>query len=163
MPSILSISSYLAGSTSLLKNRGLSQDTINKLLALGIDVTSVHSETEAKIAIDKKTADTPIKETTEKKSNVSSRGEKLLTNIKTLAHQLGIQVKDNDKIEHIFTLVENRIEKLSEIGYNAGFNVFQSELERLKNIYKNLYTNDSDILSAMDLMSRVNSASFVTK
>ncbi len=163
MPSILSISSYLAGSVSLTKNRGLSQDTINKLIALGIDVTSVHSETEAKNAIDKKNADTPVKETQEKKSNLSTREEKLLRDIKTLARQLGIQVKDNDKIEHIFTLVENRLEELSEVGYNSGLNIFQSEYERLKSLFNNLFANDSGILSAMDLMSKVNSASFISK
>ena len=78
-------------------------------------------------------------------------------------HSDSDEVKDNDKIDHIFTLVENRIDEFSDLGYNAGINVFQSELERLKTVFKNLFANDSGILSAMDLMSKVNSASFVSK
>lgn len=162
MPSVSSISGYLAQSVSLSMERGISQDTINKLLALGIDVTSVRTETEAKRIIAEKTENKDTKDV-EKKSNVSAKEEKLLNNIKTLARQLGIKVDDNDKIEHIFTLVENRIDDFTENGYSAGMNVFQSELERLKTLFKNLFANDSGILSAMDMMSRVNSSSFISK
>lgn len=157
MPSINSIAVYFSAIGSEYEKSNLRKETFNKLKALGIDVSSVSSETEAKKLIVAK-EDT---KTSEKEQNVktnTTEEEALLTDIKNLARKLGITVNSNDKISNIFQDITSNIEALSQNTYNPNLNIFMSELDILKNKFKNMYSGETALLSAMEMISKVNKA-----
>lgn len=162
MPSINAISSFLASKTgSYNKKSSLTQETLGKLLALGIDISSVSSETEAKKIIEEEEAkkSSDKEEETDKKQNTSEE-EALLNDIKNLARKLGITVTNNDKIKNIFDEISEQIEDIKDNSYNSNLNVFISEYDLLKNQFKNMYSGESSLLNAMDMISKTNKAAF---
>lgn len=162
MSSVDAISSLIIGKTSSYsKKSGLSQETIRKLSALGIDISSVSSESDAKKIIEeeeaKKSSDTDNE--SENKQNTSDE-EALLNDIKNLARKLGISINQNDKIDNIFDEISSNIDEMKNNSYNSNLNVFISEFDLLKTQFKNMYSGDSSLLSAMDMLSKTNRASF---
>ncbi len=158
MASIYSISALgSSNNSSSSKTSNLSEETIRKLEALGIDVDSVSSETEAKKLIAEEEAKKSSSVEGEE-NNTMSEEETLFNEIKNLAQKLGITVSENDNIEDIFSKIESKLESLKENSYNSNINVFQSEYEMLKRQFENMNSGESSILSAMDMISMSNRA-----
>ncbi len=156
MPSINAISSILAGTNSAVPNSSaLSEETIGKLLSLGIDINEVSSETEAKKLIEEaeKEEDKENENSSEDKTK-NSEAENLYNDIKNLGRKVGINVSKNENIEDILDKISQRLEEFEENSYNSNLNVFQSELDILERQFKNLYSGESSILSAMDMLSQ---------
>lgn len=161
MPSINSITNLMSGSASTNK-AGLSQKTIQKLLELGIDINSVSSETEAKRLIAqeeaKRSAENNDKNENKKKDYTAE--EQLVIDLKNLARKLGLTASENEDITDILKKISDRLEQLNENNSNNNLNVFESELDMLKNQFKNITSGESSILSAMDILAQNNRATF---
>ncbi len=159
MPSISAITSILASSSSSSsKGVNLSEETIGKLLALGIDIESVSSETEAKRLIEEAEKEKNPSQEEETDKEDTTEAENLYNDIKNLARKIGINVSKNENIEDIFNKISQRLDEFEENSYNSNLNVFQSELDILKRQFKNMYSGESSILSAMDMLSQSNRA-----
>ncbi len=160
MPSINTISAFISGQSKIAsKGANLSEETIGKLLSLGIDIESVSSEAEAKRIIEEEEQKSkPTKTTDEEEKSSQSEAETLYNDIKNLARKLGIDVSKSENIEDILDKISSKLESLQDNSYNSNLNVFQSELDMLKRQFKNLYAGESSILSAMDLLSQNNRA-----
>ncbi len=154
MSSIYSISAIDSTNSSINKKDELSASTKKKLEALNIDISSVSSETEAKRIIKEEEAKKSEKTEVIIVSSSGSQEEKLFERIKNLARKLGINVSKNENIETIFVKIEERLKELEENSNNSNINVLRSELEILKNEFKNITTGESSILSAMDLLAQ---------
>ena len=152
--SIYSISAIDSTNSSINKKDELSASTKKKLEALNIDISSVSSETEAKRIIKEEEAKKSEKTEVIVVSTSGSQEEKLFERIKNLARKLGINVSKNENIETIFVKIEERLKELEENSNNSNINVLRSELEILKNEFKNITTGESSILSAMDLLAQ---------
>ena len=159
MPSISSITSILASNASTsTKGANLSEETIGKLLSLGIDIESVSSETEAKKLIEEAEKEKKSSNDEESDKKDTTAEENLYNDIKNLARKIGINVNKSENIEDIFDKISQKLDEFEENSYNSNLNVFQSELDILKRQFKNMYSGESSILSAMDMISKSNRA-----
>lgn len=135
----------------------LSESTIAKLKALGINPEEVSSETEAKKII----AEEEAKKKAEKTDNLNetkstSQEEKLYERIKNLAQKIGINVNQNENINSIFSRIEAKFSEIKENSYNSNFNILKSEFEMIQQQFKDITSGESSILSAMDMISQNN-------
>lgn len=135
----------------------LSESTISKLRALGINPEEVSSETEAKKII----AEEEAKKKAEKADNSNetkstSQEEKLYERIKNLAQKIGINVNQNENINSIFSRIEAKFSEIKENSYNSNFNILKSEFEMIQQQFKDITSGESSILSAMDMISQNN-------
>ena len=159
MPSISAIPSILASNASTsTKGANLSEETIGKLLSLGIDIESVSSETEAKKLIEEAEKEKKSSNDEESDKKDTTAEENLYNDIKNLARKIGINVNKSENIENIFDKISQKLDEFEENSYNSNLNVFQSELDILKRQFKNMYSGESSILSAMDMISKSNRA-----
>ena len=159
MPSISAITSILASNASTsTKGANLSEETIGKLLSLGIDIESVSSETEAKKLIEEAEKEKKSSDDEESDKKDTTAEENLYNDIKNLARKIGINVNKSENIEDIFDKISQKLDEFEENSYNSNLNVFQSELDILKRQFKNMYSGESSILSAMDMISKSNRA-----
>ncbi|MCD7740336.1 MAG: hypothetical protein LUH11_03200 [Candidatus Gastranaerophilales bacterium] len=157
MSSINTISGFTSGtSSSSTKAVNLSEETIAKLLALGIDIESVSSETEAKKLIEQ--AEDEKKGNSSDKDKNSKSDESLYDSLKSLANKIGITVSQNEDIEDIFDKISQKLDEFKENSYSTNYNVFQGEYEMLKLQFKNMNSPEASILSALDIMSQNNRA-----
>lgn len=140
-------------SGSMIKSTSvLSDDIIDKLKELNIDVNKVSSETEAKRLIDEAES-----EKTEAASEQTD-AERLYDDIKSLGRKLGLEFTQNENIQDIFDEILLTLDEFEENSYNSNFNILRSELDILKRDFKFLYSGDSSMLSAMDILSNNNRA-----
>ena len=153
MALINAITSVSVSSGSMIKSSSvLSDDIIDKLKELNIDVSKVSSETEAKRLIDE-----AEEEQTEAASEQTD-AEILYDDIKSLGRKLGLEFTQNENIQDIFDEISLTLDEFEENSYNSNFNIIRSELDILKREFKFLYSGDSSMLSAMDILSNNNRA-----
>ena len=157
MTSIYSMTQLsLVNSSASTESSNLSETTINKLKALGIDVSTISSESEAKKAIAEAEENNEADDKGTEQDSTDE--EKLYNDIKNLARRLGISADENTNIEDTLNKISTKLEEIEDNSNNANLNIFQSELESLELRFKNLYSGESSILSAMDLMAENNRA-----
>lgn len=130
--SVNSLSSRSASSSS-----ALSQETINKLKALGLDPTKYSSEAQAQQAITEKTEQNNSSSSSSQKSG-SSNFATIKTEVQDLASKMGIYVESNDKIDDILSKISD---KISELEGTAGS-------DQAKEAEVNGYQNEYTIISA---------------
>jgi len=153
MNSVEKVSTYtLGGYSALSKGNALSEETIGKLEALGIDISSVKSEQEAKRLI-KKAEEEQQKQNS---SDNESGQETLFKRVKSLAEKAGVSVSENDDFEIIFSKLSSKIDDLKGDGYGSGYNVLQSEYETLKLQYNSEIKGGSSTLNALDILGQSN-------
>lgn len=148
---------YTAFKTIQSNKTFLSESTITKLKALGINPEEVSSETEAKKII----AEENSKKKAEKADNSNetkskSQEEKLYERIKNLADKIGINVNQNENINSIFSRIEAKFNEIKENSYNSNYNILKSEFEMIQQQFKDITSGESSILSAMDMISQNN-------
>lgn len=135
----------------------LSESTISKLKALGINPEEVSSETEAKKIIAEEKAKKKAEKTDNSNETKStSQEEKLYERIKNLAQKIGINVNQNENINSIFSRIEAKFSEIKENSYNSNFNILKSEFEMIKQQFKDITSGESSILSALDMISQNN-------
>lgn len=155
MTSIYNISAYnFAGNNQYRQKSKLSEETIRKLIALGIDIESVSSESEAKKLIEQ----AEKKQEKEIKKTNLSHEEQLFERLKNLARKLNIVVTDNQTIEEVFNKIRDKIEELEKNSNNSNINVIKAEFEIIEQEYKNVSKSGISLFSAMNIMSQNNRA-----
>lgn len=139
--SVNAISSASTGSASgsSASATQLSQDTINKLKALGLDPTKYTSELQAKQAIEE-----AQEKQAPQKPNSKDSFSTLKTEAQDLASQMGVIVGNSDKISDIMDKISTQIDelqssagtdetKLSQVNdYNTQYTALSSELSQLQ-------------------------------
>lgn len=157
MSTIYSLSALSASNSSINKKDELSDSTKKKLKALGIDVSGVSSESEAKKIIAEEEAKKSEKADGTSKDKSKTQEESLYIRIKNLARKLGINVSENENISNIFGKIEDKLEAIEKNNSNnSNINVLRSEFEMLEQEFKNITTGESSLLSAMDMLSQSN-------
>lgn len=130
------------------KNSILSDDTINKLKDLDIDISKVSSESEAKRLIDK------AEEENSQTGSVQTEAEDLYNDIKNLGRKLGLEFVQSENIQDVFDKISTKLDEFSEGPINSNVDILRSELDVLKREFKFLYSGDSSMLSAMDILAQ---------
>lgn len=141
---IFSINS--SSSTSKVKNTSnLSFATRLQLQALGIDETNVTSEAQAQMLIENAQSVNNTNSAQSENENNSSEST-ILSQAKSLASQLGVNVSDDDSIDDI---INNLNEKVSDMLANANndpsqiryIQYFQDQIDSLSSSYQSLQAN----------------------
>ena len=152
MVSINSLS--LINSVALTDSRpALSNETIGKLKALGIDISTVSSETDAKKIIREKTE---AKERANNAHKADARFEKLYQRIKTLATKLDVPVSTSEKIEIVLSKINERISTLEENNNNANVSAVRSEYDSIKYTYETLTSARANLFTGLDILGKTN-------
>lgn len=140
-----SVSSNSASSSSSATK--LSQDTINKLKALGLDPSKYTSESQAQQA---------IKEAQEKQSPQKPSGSNNFSTVKTdvqdLASKMGLVFGSNDKVDDILDAISNKIDELK-----AGAGTDETKLSQV-NDYSNQYSTLSNEIAQMEAAKNMTGA-----
>ncbi len=125
----------------------LSETTRRKLLALGIDPSSVTSESEAKLLIENaqsKRQAVNKTENTNSKTVCTSESE-LITRAKQLASKIGVTVKENSSIEQILSDLSSKINR-----------TYQGELDTIRNEYNTVKQNQNSMYAMLNMSANVN-------
>lgn len=150
---------YTAFKTSQNNKTVLSDSTIAKLKALGINPEEVSSESEAKRIISEEEAKKKAEKAgNSEETNSTSKEEKLYDRIKNLADKIGININQNENINSIFSRIEAKFDEIKDGSYNSNYNILKSEFEMIQQQFKDITTGESSILSAMDMISQNNRA-----
>ena len=161
MSSIYSLSALNSNNSSINNKKKLSESTKMKLKSLGIDISNISSESEAKKVIAEEEAKKSGEVNGTTTGKTSAKEESLFIRIKNLARKLGISVSENENIETIFVKIEKKLEEIEKNNNNnSNINVLRSEFEMLKQEFKNITTGEASILNAMDMMAQSNRAAF---
>ncbi|MCI1273899.1 MAG: hypothetical protein LKG27_05645 [Clostridiaceae bacterium] len=135
-------SSYSAGTVSQL-----SEETKQKLIALGLDPTQFTSETQAQQKIAEIQA---IKQQNNTQSSTQQQGNStqaaLMSEAKTLAAQANVSVADTDKLDDILENISDAVSKMDAQNPNTKY--FQERLAALEN--ENIQAQQS--ISSLDSM-----------
>ncbi len=100
------------GTYNFCKNGNLSEETKQKLLALGIDPSVILSESQAQILIDNILKIQSINNTSKNSgANFCCSECELLSRAKQLARKIGIVISDNMKMEEILSIISAAINK----------------------------------------------------
>lgn len=139
--SSVSSSSSTSSSSSSSSSSALSQETIDKLKALGLDPSQYSSEAEAQQAI----TDAQQKQDAQKSGGSGSSSlSTIKTEVEELASSMGISVGNSDKISDIMQNISDKISELQSsagsdeskqtqvTGYNDQYTTISNELAQLE-------------------------------
>jgi len=155
-----SLNTYHSFSSSLI-----SEETRRKLISLGIDPSTVTSESQAKIIIEKAEG-THQAATTKKTSSLISdkniylsEGE-LIKKAKELANKMGIQISKDLKLDDILTLIAQNIQKAlnsnPEVSVKSKYIEYNNELNSIKTGYSTITQNEKAIIMSMVYNANIN-------
>lgn len=150
--------SYSTGQSSQSQ---LSEETKRKLQALGIDPSTVTSETQAQALI--AAAQQQVQQTTNESSSqntcCSSECE-LISRAKILAEKIGVQTSTNDSLENLIDKISSKITSLTSLNNDSKAqsetNQYQNELTSIQNEYSTVSSNQNSIMTAMNLTANMN-------
>lgn len=140
---------------------GLSEETKRKLQALGIDPTSVNSETEAQalIATAKQKIEQTKNESSSQNTCCSSECE-LISRAKHLAEKIGLQTSNNDSLKNLIDKISTKLSLISNKSQdeqtNDKISNYQNELTSIENEYSQINNNQNSLLTAMNLTANMN-------
>jgi hypothetical protein len=138
----------------------LSEETKRKLLALGIDPSTVTSETQAKKLIEKAQSNSSVKETTkaENKTVCSSESE-ILTKAKILAQKIGIKLSKNMSIDEILQSISDKITEMlnsEDKGTQETAKGYQQELSQISEEYTPVKQNQNSMYAMLTQSANIN-------
>jgi hypothetical protein len=136
-------SSSVASTNNNSSSTALSDDTKNKLQALGLDPSKYTTEAQAQAAITQAQAQQQSQQSGTQKSGSSSFST-IKTEVQDLASKMGISVGSNDKMKDILGKISD---KMSELQSTAGTD--PTKLSEL-NGYQSQYTSISSELSQLE-------------
>lgn len=140
---------------------GLSEETKRKLQALGIDPTTVSSETEAQalIASAKQKIEQTKNESSSQNTCCSSECE-LISRAKHLAEKIGLQTSNNDSLRNLIDKISTKLSLISnktqDEQTNDKISNYQNELTSIENEYSQINNNQNSLLTAMNLTANMN-------
>lgn len=142
----------------------LSEETKAKLIALGIDPSSVSSEAEAQALISQVEAMSKTDKARPKTNNLPttpSSEQELMTKARELAEKVGVQLSQTDTLDDMCKKISEKLEKLA--GNYASdtpkMNVIKGYSEELAQIdagYQKIQNNHQSIFAAMNMLSMSN-------
>ncbi len=132
----------------------ISEETRRRLIALGIDPSTVTSEAQAQILIENALKLQKVSKSEKGSSLKICPGElELITRAKKLAQKLELRVSDMTPIEQIFTQISEKIESLHQ---SDDIKECKVELSELKNEYSTLKANENAMYASMNFSANMN-------
>lgn len=139
----------------------ISNSTKRQLEALGIDASSVTSESQAQSLIAAKQAEKSFQDTmsmsTEQKTEQASDSTEssLISEAKSLANELGVSVSSDDTFDDITAAINDAIEKLMDKSANdpqalQRAQSYMTQLAQLNSYYSDVSSSNSSLYSAMN-------------
>lgn len=141
-------------------NTGLSEETKQKLLALGIDPSTVVSEVQAKILIENMIKMQSVEKTASSKtSNLCTSECELISKTKILAKKIGLS--DNMKLEEMFLTISAAInKKLSQPDIKnetlKSVRIYHQELSSLQDEFSIIKQNENAMFASMNFNANMN-------
>lgn len=159
--SISSINSS-SNNDSSIKKSYISDATKRQLQSLGIDTTTVSSESQAQSIINAKKAEKSFQDSLTTKTQATdkttqkaeSSESSLISEAKSLAEELGVSVSSDDTFNEITAAISDAIEKLMDKSANdpqalQQIQIYKTRLSQLNNQYSDVSTSNSNIYNAM--------------
>lgn len=161
----MSINSITAfGSYQAASGCQLSEETKQKLKALGIDPTTVTSEAQAKLlianAMQQKQAVNKTENTDSKTVNCSE--SEILSKAKALAAKVGVNVSANATIEDILTSISSKISTMASVTNRDNSSKckeaqqLQSELYSLQSEYGSVKQTQNSMYTMLNMTANMN-------
>ncbi len=147
-------------SISNQKQSNISSSTKVKLESLGINISTVSSESEAQSLIDKlKAAKTGSQQQVEQKqesaSNSSSEAD-TLADAKSLANKMGLVLNNDTSADEVLNQISKKIRELSTSenpSERQMAQAYQAQLSTISNSYNSIQSSQQNMYSAMNIMS----------
>ena len=159
--SISSINSS-SNNDSSIKKSYISDAKKRQLQSLGIDPTTVSSESQAQSIINAKKAEKSFQDSLTTKTQATdkttqkaeSSESSLISEAKSLAEELGVSVSSDDTFDEITAAISDAIEKLMDKSANDSqalqqIQIYKTRLSQLNNQYSDVSTSNSNIYNAM--------------
>lgn len=157
--SINGVSSF-GGYGILGQHSRLSESTIRKLQALGIDPTTVSSEAQAQTLINAVLQKQQVQKTTNESNskNTCSSETELISRAKNLASQMGVKISTQDTLTEIINKLTSQLSSLS--GQNNGntkeLQQYQAEISSIQNKFSSVIQNQNSMYVALNLTANLN-------
>ena len=145
-------------SVSQQKQNNISSSTKVTLESLGVNISTVSSESEAKALIEKlKAAKAGNQTQAEKKeqSEVASETE-TLEDAKSLASKMGLVLNNNTSADEVLRQISNKIREMASSDNPTERQMaqaYQAQLSTISNSYQAIQASQNSMYSAMDMMS----------
>ena len=146
-------------SISNQKQNNISSSTKVKLESLGVNISSVSSESEAQALIDKlkaAKAGTQQQAAEKKESSSTSASEtETLSEAKSLASKMGLVLNNDTSIDEILSQISNKIRELSTSenpSERQMAQAYQAQLSTISNSYNSIQSSQQNMYSAMNMM-----------
>lgn len=131
----------------------LSDDTIGKLKELGINISGITSEAQAKRIIAEKTQP---KKAAEGNLETDLQLEKIYQRIKNLALRLNVTVSSEERIETMLSKIQARIAVFEEDNNNANISAIRSEYDSIKYTYETITGGHKNLFTGLDMLGKTN-------
>lgn len=137
----------------------LSEEIKRKLRALGVEPSTVSSETQAKALVEKLEAKL---QQVHKAGNPTSAqkictgGSEVISRAKVLANQVGVDVSASDSLSDIFSKIASKINKIPDGGGDKNKNSLKAELSQLESDYSSIKSSQDSMFSAMSQTANLN-------
>lgn len=144
------------------KQSNISSSTKVKLESLGVNISTVSSESEAQELINKLKAakagtTQQAQEIKQDEANTTSTSEaETLSSAKSLASSMGLVVASEATAEDIINQISTRIRQLATSSSQAEREMaqaYQTQLNSIATQYQSLQSNQTNMYSAMNMMS----------
>jgi len=137
----------------------LTPETRAKLIALGIDVSNIQTETEGQAKLKEAQADKTIYERKPELKQKLNQKDKMLEKAKSLAEKLNISVSDSDNVDRIIELIKSRIKEIKFTkGKDWDKNNFVLEMEKELGLIEQPQQAIIDLNSSLNLTANLNMA-----
>lgn len=135
----------------------LSEEIKRKLRALGVEPSTVSSETQAKALVEKLEAKL---QQVHKAGNPTSAQKictgEVISRAKVLANQVGVDVSASDSLSDIFSKIASKINKIPDGGGDKNKNSLKAELSQLESDYSSIKSSQDSMFSAMSQTANLN-------
>lgn len=147
-------------SISNQKQNNISSSTKVKLESLGVNISSVSSESEAQSLIEKlkaAKAGTQQQATEKKEAASSSTSEaETLSEAQSLASKMGLVLNSDSSVDEILNQISSKIRELSTSENPSDRQMaqaYQAQLNTISSNYNALQSSQQNMYSAMNMMS----------
>lgn len=138
----------------------LSEETIRKLRRLGIEPSTVTSETQAQALITKLEQKLEQVHKTANSSNAqqaTSSEAEMIAKAKALAAQVGVSVSSSESLSDIFSKISKKLESITKGGDSLKeVKGYKSELSSLEDEYSTIQQSQNSMYSAMNYTANMN-------
>lgn len=143
------------------KQNNISSSTKVKLESLGVNISTVSSESEAQDLINKLKAAKvgtaqQTQEAKKEESTTSTSEAETLSSAKSLASSMGLVVASEATAEDIINQISTKIRQLATSSSQAEREMaqaYQTQLNSIATQYQSLQNNQTNMYSAMNMMS----------